>query len=112
MTERFIQKLELENGRVPFDDWFESLRDSKMRAAVDARLARVRAGNPGDCKAVGAGVFELRIHLGPGLRVYYGEQGKQLVVLLGGGDKASQARDISRAKQLWQQWLEFNKHAS
>ena len=112
MTEREIQKLELENGRVPFDDWFESLGDLRMQASVDARLARVRAGNFGDHKGVGAGVFELRIHVGPGLRVYYGEHRNQLVILLGGGDKATQTRDINRAKQLWQQWLESNKHAS
>ena len=77
MTEREIQKLELESGRVPFDDWFESLGDLRMQAAVDARLARVRAGNFGDHKGVGAGIFELRISLGPGLRVYYGEHRKQ-----------------------------------
>ena len=112
MTEREIRKLELENGRVPFDDWFESLGDLRMQAAVDARLARVRAGNFGDHRSVGAGVFELRINMGPGLRIYYGEGRKQLVILLGGGDKATQTRDINRARQLWQQWLEFNKHAS
>ena len=112
MTEREIRKLELENGRVPFDDWFESLGDLRMQAAVDARLARMRAGNLGDHKSVGAGVLELRINVGPGLRVYCGEQRRQLVILLGGGDKATQPRDIARAKQLWQQWLEFNKHAS
>lgn len=112
MTERDIRKLELENGSVPFDDWFESLRDVRMQAAVDSRLARVRAGNLGDHKGVGGGISELRINVGPGLRVYYGEHGKQLVILLGGGDKATQTRDINRAKQLWQQWLEFNKHAS
>ena len=80
-----------------------------MQAAVDARLARVRAGNFGDGKAVGGGVFELRIAFGPGLRVYYGLHGKRIVVLLGGGDKSSQSRDIRRAQRLWQQ---FNKHAS
>ena len=75
--------------------------------AVDARLARVRARNFGDCKSVGGGVFELRIALGPGLRIYYGLQGSQIVVLLGGGDKRIQTRDIRRAQQLWQQ---FTKH--
>jgi putative addiction module killer protein len=112
VTECEIQKLELENGQVPFDDWFESLHDLRMRAAVDSRLARVRAGNFGDHKGVGAGVSELRINVGPGLRVYYGEHGRRLVILPGGGDKATQARDINRAKQLWQQWLEFNQDAS
>ena len=112
MTEREIRKLELENGRVPFDDWFEFLGDLRIQAAVDARLAPVRAGNFGDHRSVGAGVFELRINMGPGLRIYYGEGRKQLVILLGGGDKTTQTRDINRARQLWQQWLEFNKHAS
>ena len=109
MLEREIQKLELENGLVPFDEWFDSLRDLRMQAAVDARLTRVRAGNFGDCKSVGGGVFELRISFGPELRVYYGFHGRQVVVLLGGGDKRSQPRDIRRAQELWQQ---FTKHAS
>jgi putative addiction module killer protein len=109
VLEREIKKLELQNGLVPFDGWFDSLRDQRMQVAVDARLTRVRAGNFGDCKSVGGGVFELRIVLGPGLRVYYGLHGRQIVVLLGGGDKSSQARDIRRAQQLWQQ---FTKHAS
>ena len=109
VIEREIRKLELQGGLVPFDEWFESLRDQRMQAAVDARLARVRAGNFGDCKSVGGGVFELRIALGPGLRVYYGLHGRHIVVLLGGGDKSSQSRDIRRAQELWQQ---FTKHAS
>ena len=109
MTEREIKKLELQNGLVPFDEWFDALRDMRMQAAVDARLARVRAGNFGDCKSVGGGVFELRISFGPGLRVYYGLHGQKIVVLLGGGDKSSQSRDILRAQELWQQ---FRKYAS
>ena len=109
MIEREIKKLELQNGLVPFDEWFDSLRDKKWQAAVDSRLARVRAGNFGDFKSVGGGVFELRIDLGPGLRVYYGLHGQRVVVLVGGGDKRSQARDIRRAQELWQQ---FTNHAS
>jgi len=109
MIEREIKKLELQNGLVPFDEWFDSLRDKRMQAAVDARLVRVRAGNFGDCKSVGGGVFELRIAFGPGLRVYYGLHAQQIVVLLGGGKKRSQTRDIRRAQQLWQQ---FKKYAS
>jgi len=105
VTERVIKKLELQNQLVPFDEWFDSLRDRRMQAAVDSRLARVRAGNFGDCKSVGSGVFELRIALGPGLRVYYGLHGRQIVILLGGGDKSTQTRDIRRAQELWQQFL-------
>ena len=108
MVEREIKKLVLQNGLVPFDEWFDSLRDWKMQAAVDARLARVRAGNFGDSKSVGGGVFELRIALGPGLRIYYGLHDRQIVVLLGGGDKRTQPRDINRAQQLWQQ---YRQHA-
>lgn len=109
VIERVIRKLELQNGLVPFDEWFEALHDRKMQATVDARLTRVRAGNFGDCKSVGGGVFELRINLGPGLRIYYGLHGEQVVILLGGGDKRTQTRDIRRAQQLWQQ---FTKYAS
>jgi putative addiction module killer protein len=109
MTEWEIKKLELSGGLVPFDEWFDSLRDKRMQAAVDARLARVRAGNFGDRKSVGGGVFELRIAFGPGLRVYYGLHGEQIVILLGGGDKGSQSRDIRRAQELWQQ---LKKYAS
>ena len=109
MIEREIKKLELQNGLVPFDEWFDSIRDQRMQAAVDARLTRVRVGNFGDCKSVAGGVSELRINFGPGLRVYYGLHGQQIVVLLGGGDKSSQSRDIRRAQQLWQQFI---KHAS
>ena len=109
MFEKEIKKLELQNGLVPFDEWFDSLRDLRMQAAVDARLTRVRAGNFGDCKSAGGGVFELRISFGPGLRVYYGMQGQKIIVLLGGGDKHGQRRDIRRAQQLWQH---FTKHAS
>jgi putative addiction module killer protein len=104
MIKREIKKLELENGLVPFDEWFDSLRDQKTQATVDARLARIRAGNFGDCKPVGDGVFELRINFGPGLRVYYGLHGRKIVVLIGGGDKSNQSRDIRRAQELWQQF--------
>ena len=107
LVERQIRKLQLENGEIPFDTWFLTL-DKTMQMAIDGRLARVRAGNFGDHKNVGAGVWELRIDKGPGLRVYFGQRGKQLVILVGGGDKSTQKRDIRRAQQLWQQ---FEQHA-
>jgi putative addiction module killer protein len=109
LIEREIRKLVLENGQIPFDDWFDSLRVRTWQVAVDARLARVRAGNFGDSKSVGGGVSELRISLGPGLRVYYALHGNQIVVLLGGGDKSRQNRDIRRAQENWEQ---FKRHAS
>src|SRR6202044_2074058 len=104
VIERDIQKLQLENGSVPFDDWYRSLRDKRMRAAVDVRLARVRLGNFGNHRHVGHGVSELKIDLGPGLRVYYGEHAGSLVLLLGGGDKSTQQRDINTAIKLWTEW--------
>jgi putative addiction module killer protein len=107
MIEREIKKLELQNGLVPFDEWFDSLRDVRMQAAVDARLTRIRAGNFGDCKSVRGGVFELRINFGPGLRVYYGLHGQKIVVLIGGGDKRSQPGDIRRAQELWRQFIKY-----
>jgi len=109
LVEREIRILSLENGSVPFDIWFKNLRDIKLQTAVDARLARVRAGNLGDFKSVGDGVSELRIDKGPGLRIYVGFIGKRAIVLIGGGDKSTQTRDIRRAKELWQQ---FTKYAS
>lgn len=107
VSARVIKRLELQSGRAPFDEWFNSLGDYKMQAAVDARLARIRTGNFGDAKAVGGGVFELRLAIGPGLRIYYGLQGRELVILLGGGDKSTQAQDIRRARQLWQQFTQY-----
>jgi putative addiction module killer protein len=87
--------------KVPFVDWMIGLKDSKGRDIIIARLARIRLGSIGDHKAVGDGVFELRIDYGPGYRVYFGREGKTLVILLCGGDKPSQGRDIELAKRLW-----------
>ena len=89
-------------GNVPFDDWLQSLRDRKARAIIRNRINRVRLGNRGDAEPVGEGVFELRIHYGPGYRVYYGELERVVVILLCGGTKRSQSRDIERAKAYWQ----------
>lgn len=75
-----------------------------MKVAVDSRLARVRAGNYGDHKCVGGGVYELRLAIGPGLRIYYGTEGRQVVILIGGGDKKTQNRDIQRAQRLWKSY--------
>ena len=88
-------------GRVPFEDWLQSLRDRKARAIIRNRINRVRLGNMGDTEPVGEGVFELRIHYGPGYRVYYGELERVVVILLCGGTKRSQHRDIERAKMYW-----------
>jgi putative addiction module killer protein len=84
-----------------FDGWMLSLRDTKGRAQILARIKRIRAyGHFGDCDNVGEGVGELRIHVGPGYRVYFVQKGREVVLLLCGGDKSSQARDIARAKAM------------
>ena len=80
--------------------WLDGLRDIRARARVLARIERLAAGNPGDSEPVGEGVSELRINYGPGYRVYYKQQGRELVILLAGGDKSSQSRDIKTALRL------------
>lgn len=80
--------------------WLDGLRDTRARARVLARVERLAAGNPGDAEPVGEGVSELRINYGPGYRVYYKHQGRELVILLAGGDKGSQAKDIKTALRL------------
>jgi putative addiction module killer protein len=80
--------------------WFESLRDRQARARIDVRIRRLSLGNPGDVKPVGEGVSELRIDYGPGYRVYFVQRGQTLVILLVGGDKQTQDRDIKTALEL------------
>lgn len=97
------------NGKSPFSEWLNSLKDVQGRAKIRIRLDRLRLGNRGDCKAVGGGVQELRIDFGPGYRVYFGEDGKTLILLLCGGDKSTQSRDIERAKANWQDYKQRTK---
>ena len=93
-------------GRDLFGDWFEGLADRSAKVAVARRINRIEGGNFGDHKPVGEGVFELRIDLGPGYRVYYGRHGETVVLLLLGGDKRRQDADIERAKACWRDWKE------
>ena len=83
-----------------FAKWLDGLRDIRARARILVRIERLAAGNPGDVKAVGEGVSELRINYGPGYRVYYKKQGQKVVILLAGGDKSTQAKDIKIALRL------------
>ena len=83
-----------------FSDWLLALRDSQARARIAARVRRLAFGNPGDVKPIGEGISELRIHYGPGYRVYYIQRGEILILLLCGGDKSTQSRDIETAKRL------------
>lgn len=103
--ERTLRILVLRNGKSPFKDWFLSLRDKPTQARIQNRIDRLRLGTLGDYQSVGGGVFELRIHFGPGYRVYFGLHGAQVILLLCGGDKSTQARDIADAQRYWKEFL-------
>jgi len=83
-----------------YADWFAKLRDRQARARINVRIRRLSLGNPGDVRPVGEGVSELRIDYGPGYRVYFVQRGATLVILLAGGDKRTQGRDIELALEL------------
>ena len=100
---RQLKRYLAEDGESPFDLWMESLRDGKGRGIIRNRLDRVEDGNLGDCEPVGEGVFELRISFGPGYRVYFGEDG-DLIILLLGGTKNTQVNDILKAKIYWRDY--------
>ncbi len=89
-----------------FDLWFKSLRDRQAARRIQARIDRVEDGNLGDHKPVGEGVSELRIHHGPGYRIYFTRRGLEIVILLAGGDKSNQAKDIQIAQELARQLKE------
>lgn len=91
-----------------FDEWLKALRDLRARARVDMRIRRLASGNPGDVRPVGKGVSELRIDTGPGYRVYYATKHEEVIVLLAGGDKSTQARDIKAALAIWEDWKAQN----
>ena len=86
-----------------FDAWLAGLVDARAKARINARIKRAEQGNLGDCGPVGEGVSEMRIHYGPGYRVYFIQQGLEIVILLGGGDKATQTKDIRAAQALAKQ---------
>ena len=104
MTAKQLVIYQTADGLEPFARWRKRLGDKVTIARVDRRLDRVRAGNYGDYKPVGEGVFELRLFFGPGYRVYFAEDGDTLVLLLSGGDKSTQARDIRAAQGYWQDY--------
>ena len=92
------------DGRVPFMDWLRGLRESKARAILRNRLERFAEGNPGHWRSLSQGVFELKIDWGPGYRIYFGCEGPHLIILLIGGDKSTQTKDIHEAQDYWQDY--------
>ncbi len=92
-----IEIYETHTGRRPFIEWLEDLKEIHTRAKILTRIDRLQLGNFGDCKSIENGVYELRIHYGPGIRVYYSRIGMKAILLLCGGDKSSQKKDIKKA---------------
>ncbi len=95
-----IKKYVITDGVCPFDEWFNKL-DSALQVRIDVRLDRVSLGNFGDSKSLEGGIFELRFQFGAGYRVYFGLEGNQVVLLLVGGSKKTQKKDIKTARHLW-----------
>lgn len=107
--QRVLEEYKQESGHIPFREWLEELRSSDSVAAqrIDARLARVKTGNLGEHRGVGDGVKELVLDFGPGYRVYFGEDGNTLIILLLGGTKKGQSADIEQAKANWKNFKEL-----
>jgi putative addiction module killer protein len=98
-----VELLVAEGGECPFQAWFDEVPASDADR-VDTAVERMRRGNLGDHKGVGEGVSEHRIHLGPGYRIYFGRDGNRLIVLIGGGTKKGQNKDIRAAQRLWKEY--------
>ena len=101
---REIQNYLTVDGRSPFEEWLDSLRDTRARAKIKNRLKRVELGNLGDYRSVDAGACELKIDYHPGYRVYFGQVGSIIVILLCGGEKSTQEQDILRAREYWRNY--------
>ena len=97
------------DGKRPFLEWVRSLTKA-VGARIQLRVQRFELGNLGDHKSVGEGVWEARVMFGPGYRIYFGKDGDSIVVLLAGGDKGSQAKDIARAQGFWRDYLKGKRH--
>ncbi len=99
-----VEVYQTEEDRSPFPEWIRNLRDSTARARIRTRLARLRLGNFGDTNSLGGGLHELRIDHGPGYRIYFSRAGDRLVLLLCGGSKRTQSRDIEQARIFWRDY--------
>lgn len=101
MPEITIKILESREGDSPFEKWYSSIKDQSIRRRILVRIKRLELGNFGDWKNLGEGVYEIRMTFGSGYRVYFARQGDKMVIILGGGDKSTQTKDITNAKTLW-----------
>lgn len=108
MSTAFEIKEFFESGHSPFADWFNAL-DAVTAARIDKYIRRLEAGNFGAAKALNEGIFELRLDFGPGYRVYYGREGKTIIILLGGGSKRRQSIDIASAIERWKKYKNSKK---
>ena len=99
MEEIDIELYQTASGKRPFEIWIKDIKEIHTRAKILTRIDRLKFGNFGDCKTLQEGISELRIHYGPGIRVYYGKIGNKVILLLCGGDKSSQEKDIAKAKE-------------
>lgn len=96
------------DGRVPFETWLKGFKDNRVVQKIETRLERVEVGNFGDYKSLGNGLFELRIDYGAGYRIYFGQKENYIILLLCGGDKSRQTKDIRRAHQYWEDYRREN----
>ena len=104
ITIRYVVKeLVLETGGNPYRDWLEQM-DNKTKARIQARFLQVERGNLGVHEHVGDGVYELKYYFGAGYRVYFGKEKNRIILLLGGGDKKTQNKDIKKAQRVWAEW--------
>lgn len=106
VTPQTVMMLVLDTGNCPIEEWLSGLRDKVTRARITRQIDKLGRGLFGDRRGVGDGVAELKLDFGPGYRVYYAHIGNITVVLLGGGDKSEQSKDIERAQELWREFEE------
>jgi putative addiction module killer protein len=98
---RILEEYQTSGGSVPYLEWLHAVKDGQTRAVIRNRVDRLEEGNPGHWKSVGHGIYELKIHFGSGFRVYFAEYGPILIILLCGGDKKTQQKDIQNAQKYW-----------
>lgn len=99
-----IYRYQDENGKEPFSNWLNNLKDKQAAARIRMRILQMKAGNFGDWKPISKNLIELRVHIGPGYRLYCGNYKKSIVILFTGGNKSTQSNDIKTAIKLWNEW--------